>query len=341
MTTPLHVTSLGLVCPVGLTPASAAAAMRAGVSRFTELPHADQTGEAILGAVVPGLSPDLRGRRRLVELLAQAFQYSLASLPRDLSATDLPIILCVREPALPANQIDGVLAEASARLAVPLRCTDAVCLPAGPVGVFEAFIHARALVRETTQACLVAAVDSLVDARTLSWLDRKRRLKTALQSDGLIPGEAAGVALVSDRALTGSALVVRGLGFAVETATALNHEPLLGKGMTVAVRGALDEAGVAMHEVDFRLSDVAGESYAFEELVLAQARVARQTRSSQPLWHPADMVGDCGAASGLVQLSWVEQAFARGYAPGPISLLHASAAAGGRAAAVVGGMKRG
>lgn len=340
MRTPLHVSCLGLVCPVGLTPASAAAAMRAGISRFTELPYADPTGEPIAGAVVPSLPAELRGRNRVIELLARAFLSALASLPRGLSPAELPIFLCVREPALPDHQLVGVLSEVSARLAVPLRCKDAVYLPDGPVGVLAALAQARSLIREPAQACLVAAVDSLVDARTLSRLDRNKRLKTSVQSDGIIPGEAAGVALVSKRAMTVTTLVVLGLGFAVETATLLNDEPLLGKGMTAAVRGALEEAGVAMHEVDLRVSDVAGESYAFEELVLAQARVARQTRSSQPLWHPGDMIGDCGAANGLIQLAWLEQAFARGYAPGPIGLIHTSATAGGRAAAVVGGMTR-
>jgi 3-oxoacyl-[acyl-carrier-protein] synthase-1 len=143
--------------------------------------------------------------------------------------------------------------------------------------------------------------------------------------------------LVSNQAMTPSSLGIRGLGFAVEEATVLNDEPLLGKGMAAAVEHALSEAALAMHEVDFRLSDVAGESYAFEELALAQSRLTRQTRESQDLWHPADTVGDCGATSGLIQVAWAEQAFARGYAPGSVALAHGSAASGARAAAVVRG----
>ena len=49
-----------------------------------------------------------------------------------------------------------------------------------------------------------------------------------------------------------------------------------------------------MHEIAFRLSDVGGESYAFEELVLAQMRNMRQTRPEQPVWHAADCMGDAG-----------------------------------------------
>jgi 3-oxoacyl-[acyl-carrier-protein] synthase-1 len=131
----------------------------------------------------------------------------------------------------------------------------------------------------------------------------------------------------------GVALLGEGLG--TEPATVMNDEPLRAEGLTAALRTALREARLGMHEVAFRLSDVAGESYAFEELTLAQSRVMREVRSSQPLWHPAEGLGDCGAAAGLIQVAWAEQAFARNYAPGPVAALHASSAWGDRAAAIV------
>lgn len=207
----------------------------------------------------------------------------------------------------------------------------------GSVAAFTAIDRAREFLADgRAPGCLIAAVDTLIDPETLRWLTRAKRLRSSAQSDGIVPSEGACVALLSRRAWTPSSLCVRGLGFAVETATVLNNEPLLGRGMTAAVRAALDTAGVSMHEVDFRLSDVAGESYAFEELVLAQTRLGSRTRDSQDLWHPAEFIGDCGAVAGLIQLAWAEQAFARGYAPGPVALLHGSTAAGARAAAVVG-----
>ena len=82
-------------------------------------------------------------------------------------------------------------------------------------------------------------------------------------------------------------------------------------------------------------------SYAFEELVLAQMRNMRQTRPEQPVWHAADCIGDTGAAAGLIQFAWAEQAFRRGYAPGELAALHGSSmASGGRAAAIVSGRRR-
>src|SRR5262249_2910437 len=142
-------------------------------------------------------------------------------------------------------------------------------LARGSVAAFDALQEARRLLAdEGCRACLIAAVDTFVDARTLAWLDETRRLKTTEQTDGVIPGGGACAMLAAPVPVGGWPRVVRGLGFAAETATVLNEEPFLGKGMAAAVRGALGEAGVAIHEVAFRLSDVAGESYAFEELVL-------------------------------------------------------------------------
>lgn len=337
MAEPLYITCLSLICPVGFTPESAAASMRAGISGFTDLPYIDNTGEPIIGAIVPGLPHGLRGRARLVELLARAFELIGPCLPQNLALTALPLIFCTREPERPGAEIKGIVAEVEARLLLDLHCDGSDHIASGSVAAFEAITHARRLISAGhTDACLIAVVDTFMDAHSLHWLDQAKRLKTTAQSDGVIPGEAACVALVSKRAMTPSRLAVRGIGFAVETATVLNEEPLLGKGMAGAVKGALSEAGLEMHEMDFRFSDVAGESYAFEELVLTQSRLTRQTRKCQVLWHPSDCIGDCGAATGLIQFAWAEQSFARGYAPGPVALTHGCSDAGARAAAVVG-----
>jgi 3-oxoacyl-[acyl-carrier-protein] synthase-1 len=328
-------TCLSTISPVGLTPESAAAAMRAGINAFAELPYVESSGEPIVGAVVADIPPSVGGRARVVELLVRAVESACASLPAHLSESDLPVILCTREPERRGPKLSGIMVEVEARLQVTFSRQGSAHLASGHVAALEALDRARRLVGEGRGACLIAAVDTLIDARTLEWLDGTGRLKTSKQSDGVIPGEAASVVLVTAKPVTPSCVRVRGLGFSRETATVLNDEPLLATGMTAAARDALGEASISMDEVDFRLTDVAGESYAFEEMVLAQSRVMRRTRESQPLWHPAGSVGDVGAAAGLMQIAWAEQAFVRSYSPGPVAMAHASAAAGARAVAVL------
>lgn len=332
----MYVTCLSLICPVGYQPRSAAAALRAGVSGFTMLHYTDREGEPLVGAAVEALPAEMRGRDRQAALLRLAFEQLDPPSTERLRAASLPLILCTREADRPGARLAGLMSNAQLPDGAPSTHGRTAHVAGGAVGVIQALSLARTMHSETqARACLVVAVDSLIDARTLSWLDRSGRLKTSLQSDGLIPGEAACIVLVSEEPPEGGGLAVLGLGFGTEPATVTNEEPFRANGMTAALRAALVEAGLGLHEVDFRLSDVGGESYAFEELVVTQARLMRQVRPEQPLWHPADCVGDCGAVAGFVQLAWVEQAWARGYAPGPVAALHASGAFHNRAAAVV------
>lgn len=331
MIAPFHVTCLGFVCPVGLTVKSACAAMRAGIDGFAETGYLDKDGEPIIGALVPGVPSDLHPRARLVELLSLAMQDALGRLPKRLPIEEIPVLFCCPDGSA------TVFRAVAERLRFQCRRELSKVVPGEHVAAFTALRQARELLASgRCAACLVVAVDSLMRARSLLALERHQRLLTPVNSDGVLPGEAAAVALVTagrQPDMPGVALL--GLGTGEETATVLNEEPLLGKGMAAAVRGALAEAGLQMSEIAFRLSDVAGESYAFEELSLTLSRVLRQRLEELPLWHPADKVGDCGGAAGLLQLAWAEQAFARGYAPGSVALCHASAAAGFRAAAAL------
>jgi len=336
----MYVTCLSLICPVGYQPQSAAAALRAGVTGFAALDYRDRAGEPLVGAAVEALPPGLRGVDRQSALVRLAFEALDATSAKHLRAASLPLILCTREAERPGARLGGLLGDLRWPDGTPHVYGQTAHIAGGTVGVVQALDLARAMFREgKVRACLVVAVDSLIDTRVLSWLDRAGRLKTSLQSDGLIPGEAAGLVLVSQEPPKQAGLAVLGVGLGDEPATITNEEPFRADGMTVALRAALAEAALGLHEVDFRLSDVAGESYAFEELVLAQTRLMRQVRPSQPLWHPADSVGDCGAAAGFVQLAWAEQAWARGYAPGPVAALHASGSFRRRAAAVVANPK--
>jgi 3-oxoacyl-[acyl-carrier-protein] synthase I len=325
MEKPIYLTCLSLISAVGLNPKSAAAAMR----------------ERIVGGVVPDMPEKLGRRKRLVELLARSYEHIEYTWPYELSTNDIPFILCTRGSVNPQDADDDILHDIESRLQLKHRTGDSTRFNSGSVAAFDALAQARRLFAASeTDVCLIAAVDTLVDAGSLVQLDDTRRLKTAQQTDGIIPGEAACVVLASSKPMTATYVVVHGLGTGNESATVLNDEPLLGKGMSAAIKHALDESGLDMHDVDFRLSDVAGESFAFEELVIAQTRLTRKPRESQVLWHHADCIGDCGAANGLIQLSWAEQAFARGYAPGPVALSCASEPEGARAAAVVGAPDR-
>ena len=80
----VFVSCASLVCPVGYSAASAAAALRAGVATFAETGYRDVQGEPIVGATVPALDPELRGQARLLALIRLALDAMEPSLAAQL-----------------------------------------------------------------------------------------------------------------------------------------------------------------------------------------------------------------------------------------------------------------
>jgi 3-oxoacyl-[acyl-carrier-protein] synthase-1 len=336
----MDIVATGMVCSVGLTAATACAAMRAKVAKFNDLPYRDNEGEPIVGAVVPGLPFDMRKHQRLVELLCMALRDCLGS--GEVKSTErIPLIVGLAEPERPggAAGTDSIIREVEAALGLRFNPKLSRTIPMGHVAGFEAMRQAREILKDGgVSVCLVCGVDSLINAAALRWLEQHDRLKTPGNSDGVIPGEGAAGILVSrpeDEPSGGCVARIIGLGFAHEKSSILTEEPLLAEGLASAGRSALAEAGLQMHEIDFRLSDVSGESYGFREQALVGSRLMRVRRECLPIWHCADAIGDTGAAAGVCQMIAAQQAFRRRHAPGRRAIGFTSSTQGARAAAVL------
>jgi 3-oxoacyl-[acyl-carrier-protein] synthase-1 len=335
----MFITGTGMVCPVGLSAASACAAKRAGISALADLPYYDNAGEPIVGGTVPGLDWTLPRASRLLKLLTKGLTDLLNGQP-DVRWAQVPLLVCLAEQGRPgggANLAPSIVERVEEELHVQFHPKNSRAFPSGHTAGFEALREARDLLQHgRVPACLVCGVDSFVEENTLLWLESNFRLKTRANRDGAIPGEAAASALLQTRPLTGTTTEIVGLGFGKEKAHILSEKPLLGLGLTEAVRTALAEASLGMHEIDCRLSDVTGELYGFKELLLVDGRLMRVVRKrEQPLWHWAEAIGDCGAAAGVAHLVLAHEAFRKGYAPGERIICMASAIPGDRAAAVL------
>lgn len=337
----MDVVATGMVCSVGLTAATACAAMRAKVAGFDDLPYVDNGGEPIVGAAVPDLDWELKRGRRLVELLALAVEDCVES--GAVGATGrIPLLLGLAETERPGGGgpfAKTIVGEVVDRLKIRFDVKRSETIPQGHSACFEALRRARELLRDgTVPACLVCGVDSYVNARSLEWLDRQSRLKTLANSDGVIPGEAAACVLVvrSEREpREGCVARIAGLGFGKEESSIMTEEPLLGHGLASAGRAALAEAGRTMRDMAFRVSDVGGESYGFREQALFLCRLLSEPRECTPLWHAAESIGETGAAAGAVGLVMVHQAYRGRYAPGPMAVCTTGSDGGNRAVAVV------
>ncbi len=332
---PIAIKSTGLVTSVGLSAPATCAAIRAKISNPTETRFMDSEGEWIMAHQVP-LEKPWRGLAKLGRMASMAIMECLEGMPRE-GWGRLPLLLCVAEKERP-GRVEGL----DGRLFLEIQealgtrfAPDSAIVAHGRVGVAIALARARQLIAERHHPLvLIAAADSLLAWPTLSAYEREDRLLAPRNSNGLMPGEGAGALLVGQPAGK-TELHCTGVGFALEKAHVGSAEPLRADGLSTAIKNALAEAGCALHDLDYRITDLSGEQYYFKEAALALSRVLRQRKGEFALWHPAESIGEAGAAAGIAVLAVASAAAHKAYAPGPGVLAHLANDSGERAAAVL------
>jgi 3-oxoacyl-[acyl-carrier-protein] synthase-1 len=323
-----------MVTGVGLTSAATCAAIRCRINRFVETRFIDLAGEWIIGSPAE-LDRPWQGLSKLVRLAASAVGECVNSI-EGVPVEDVPLLLCLAERERP-GRLDGRLIEAVSReLRVRFHPRSAE-LSGGRVAGAEALVLARQIMdAEGLPLCLVAGVDSFLSAPTLRAYEEKFRLLTADNSDGFIPGEAGAALLLGREGVTrGHELVILGVGFGREQATVDSEEPLRADGLTQAIKTACADSGQTLDETDYRITDLNGEQYGFKEAALAFSRIVRKLKPTYEVWHPADCIGEVGAAIVPCVLGVALAACHKGYAPGKGVLCHFGNDDGARAAMIL------
>lgn len=332
---PLAIVGTGMVTGVGLSAPASCAAIRCGIDGFKETRFMDSGGEWIIGCQVP-LEQPWRGTAKLVKMFVMALRECAERRPGlEFSAT--PIILCLSEESRPGGLenlvqevCDGIQDELDLRFHA-----DSQIVTEGRVGFAVGLHHARKLVYEKGLAnVIVAGVDSYLVGPILADLDKRERLLTSQNSNGFIPGEAAAAILVQAPGHSDTQLLCTGVGFGVEQATEDSEEPLRADGLVKAIKGALADAGCDLGDLDFRITDISGSQYQFKEASLALSRILRKRKEEFDIWHPADCIGDVGAAIGGVMLAVIDAACRKGYSKGHRILFHMGNEDGKRVAMV-------
>lgn len=332
MSRSMQVRGTGLVTSVGLGTAAAAAAIRAGLSNPGITRFIDWGGEWIPAHMVPMETPNVRAK--LLQMAAAAIGECIESAGRE-PATEAALILCLPEASRPGTEIDlgeSAIQEVADALGARFSVHSAA-IAAGRVGGFVALHRARILLHEgRVDAVLVAGVDSYVNWPALSHFENCHRLLTSRNSNGFMPGEAAAAVMVI-RPEAGTALRCEGLGFGRESATIAADMPLRADGLVQAIRAAAREAECSPQDFELRMSALSGEQYYFKEAALAMSRLIREPVSDAEFWHPADCVGEVGAAAGPLAIAIAAEACAKGYAEATRILCHLSGDDTERAAA--------
>ena len=332
---PLTIVANGMVTGVGLDAPNSCAAIRAAIDNFQETRFIDSGGEWIRGCEVP-LEQPWRGTRKLAKMLARA----LTECAEDggIELTDVPVLICLAEKDRPGRLDDlanRVFFETQEELYISFHNESSV-VEHGRVGGVVAMKKARAMIHEAGHKyVLIAGVDSLLNAQAIKIYEEQERLLTSKNSNGFIPGEAAGAIIVSAVRRNGNAqLYCTGMGFGIEKATIDSGLPLRGDGLTGALNKAFEEANESMNTMNFRIVDVTGEQYWFKETALVLGRLLRVHKEGFPMWHATDCVGEVGAAVHFVNIGYAKAAFEKKYSPGTRMLQHFSNNDGKRCAAV-------
>lgn len=326
------IVATGLVTSVGLTAAHSCAALRAKISNPTPTRFIDSGGEWIMAHQVE-LEQPWRGLTKLAKMAALAIDEAAESLPRAQWGA-LPLLLCVAEAERPGRMAgldDELFGQVQHELGASFH-KDSAVVAHGRVAVAVALLRARELIAAGHARVLIAATDSLLSWPTLSHYEREDRLLTGRNSNGFMPGEGAGALLVEGAHGSPGELACTGLGFGREAAPIDSEEPLRADGLSQAIQGALADAGIAMHDIDYRITDLSGEQYYFKEAALALSRTLRQRKETFDIWHPAESIGEAGAAAGTAVLALAHAACSKAYTLGPAILAHLANDAGQRAA---------
>lgn len=342
---PIHVVGLGASTAVGRDALSSAAAVRAGISGFTQHPYMiDTAGEPMRAAIAPWLDIGVAGVERFEALLFPAIDQALAHVT-ELRAPALRIALSMGlpspRPGLPEDLQPALMK--SLREKYRHVFSTVATFPNGHAAGLLALASAmRKLAKAEVDACVVAGVDSYIEPETLEWLEKNDQLHSAGSLNnawGFIPGEGAG-ALLSMRPETAERLRLEPLARVLEVGTAFEPKRIktetvcIGEGLTQAFQGAL-----AALPRDLKISDIYcdmnGEPYRADEFGFAGLRTKEAFKGISDFVAPADCWGDVSAAGGPLHVILSSLAGAKGYARGNIAFTWASSEGGERAAALL------
>jgi 3-oxoacyl-[acyl-carrier-protein] synthase-1 len=318
------ITAAGLVCSVGHDVGAACAAIRCGLDHVVESRFHDGRGEWLRVAAVPD-----EARRHGVDRWWAMLEPAVVACLEAAGRTRTAIVLLRPTAAGLDDGLGNDLAE-HLRQRFPTLVAVEMQEPQG-FTVLQAWAEIRD--RLGLAACVIAGVDSLLSAAAIMPLLEEG---TLIGPTGILQataGEAAAAVLCRD---DGEGLHCLGVAAAPEPARRGTRMPLKAEGLTTAGRQALAAAGVAMHDIAWRIADCQMDQRSLKEAALGHRRLSRQTRERCPLWQPCRSTGLVGAATVPLLLAVAWMAFRKGYAPGDHVLLHAGSGDRLRSVAVCG-----
>ena len=340
----VHVVAIGASTAVGRDAWSSAAAVRAGISGFTQHPYMiDTVGEPMIVAVAPWLDIGLTGLARFEALGYPAIDQALVPITES-HDNGLRVALSLGLPSPRPGLSDTLQYDLRKSISAKYRpiFESIAAFPNGhAAGLLALEAAVKKLLQETLDACVVAGIDSYIEPETLEWLEECDQLHSAGPLNnawGFIPGEAAGALLlmrasVAKRMHLKPLATVLGIGSAHEPKRIKTETICIGEGLTQAFRNAFT-ALPADTQVSDVYCDMNGEPYRADEYGFAATRAKEAFASPSDFVAPADCWGDVGAASMPLGIKLALIAGQKWYAQGSHAFVWASSESGERGASL-------
>ena len=311
--------------------------MRAGACGFREHPYLlDTAGEPVRVAAVPWLGMEIEGLDRFTQLLTLAIDEALQAAP-DLEQIEFFLGLPEPRPGAPEAVLISMREVVLQRYGKRVAAVHSFESGHASALLGMNLAH-RAIATGSARACIVAGVDSYLDAQTLEWIEHCDQLHGGGPLNnawGFIPGEAAGALLLEARESSRPVLAeLVSVGLGNESKLIKTDTVCLAEGLTQAFRAAL--AALSPGDViDNVYCDLNGEAYRADEYGFTVLRTKAWFRAATDFIAPADCWGDVGAAGSPLHALLAIAASENGTAKGPHSLIWGSSEGGDRAAAVL------
>jgi 3-oxoacyl-[acyl-carrier-protein] synthase-1 len=330
-----EILGIGMTTPVGLSAASTAAAIRAGITRIKESTVYDRRGDPIrLGLVgeeyLPPLEASLEAlqeltawHRRMLRLATLA----LGGVSEGWRRMPPPPLLL----AMPGPHPDGrepspksLLEHLVAQTGVELDLRRSKLIREGRAGALLALQQALDMLNTHRLATVcVGGVDTYFDLDLLDALDARERLLHARgPSDGFIPGEGAAFLLLGSPG-TGKYLKlnpiarITGVGIGTEKGHLSSEEPHRGDGLADTFRTLFASHPANAHKVRCVYAGLNGENFWAKEWGVAYLRNSRHFEPDHSILHPIEYIGDPGAALGAILMGVAAIGIQRQYRPSP------------------------
>jgi 3-oxoacyl-[acyl-carrier-protein] synthase I len=335
---PAVITASNVLCAGGRGTEQLWATVRAGISCIKTSPLVDRHVEPIQMGLVPDsalkpLPPELQSLglpawvRRMLQLAAP----TLAATSDFAGA--LPLIVYLGLPHVTPEEnpwLAHFLEYLSICAAVPIDVDKSQIFPMGRAASLLAMENAlESLSQNPKSRIVVGGVDSFLDLNRIGILDRERRILSAMVLDGFIPGEGAGFlvlngAAVEAEANAGAAVFVHGAATVIDPGHRYGSEPALGEGLAQALDKLRSAPAVPNIPVSSTFAGFNGESFEAKLWGVARLRHTDFFTPGMVLQHPADCVGDMGAATGAILAAVASFALAECQREGPSLIWAAS-----------------